>query len=219
MRRPIALRVRDRNAKLETARALGISYDGMELDGGKFVPFRGQVVHCILPNEFFRLRLCRTAIITGRVHTLPGTCHLELIPDGPDDYPLGSDGSRESLCVPSLPYSKEPRPGTWHWPETHELPPYSDTPDRYHSRSSVKQERPTDYRYAPTDWLDWNDVDRCAKYVQQGIYALYKEIRELDKISGNEERIAQKRRQIQAFKDERIAYIEHCWTHGRRRRS
>jgi len=75
-------------------------------------PSLGRVVHYVLPDGN-NAGDHRPAII---VRVWPDTVNLQVFYDG-DGTPHMNDGQLNTLWKLSVPFSAEPKPGTYHWPE------------------------------------------------------------------------------------------------------
>lgn len=76
-------------------------------------PSLGRMVHYVLKDGCPNAGDHRPAII---VRVWPDTVNLQVFFDG-DGTPHLNDGQLNTLWKCSVPYSAEPKPGTWHWPE------------------------------------------------------------------------------------------------------
>ena len=91
-------------------------------------PSPGRIVHYVLPDEFKNAGEHRPAIIVkawGSPPTQPYPVQLQVFMDGSNDgyiQDLGKvmsivDGHPNTMWKTSVPYSEEPKSGTWHFPE------------------------------------------------------------------------------------------------------
>lgn len=76
-------------------------------------PSLGRMVHYVIPDGCANAGDHRPAII---VRVWPDTVNLQVFFDG-DGTPHLNDGQLNTLWKLSVPYSAEPKAGTWHWPE------------------------------------------------------------------------------------------------------
>ena len=91
-------------------------------------PSPGRIVHYMLPDEFKYAGEHRPAMIVkvwGSPPHNPFPVQLQVFMDGSNDVyknELGTimnmvDGHPNTMWKTSVPYSEEPKPGTWHFPE------------------------------------------------------------------------------------------------------
>lgn len=78
-------------------------------------PSVGRIVRYVLPPQSRRAGEVRPAVIVRPLCAIydpvnPGMSNLRVLTDGPND-------AGDPDWVGSVPYSDEPMPGTWHWPE------------------------------------------------------------------------------------------------------
>jgi hypothetical protein len=77
----------------------------------------GRIVHYVLPDGR-NPGEHRPAIIVKvwEAHRAQGTVNMQVFTDSQNDY-LAGPATSGVMWATSVPYSEEPKPRTWHWPE------------------------------------------------------------------------------------------------------